>query len=227
MPDQPGGLGRVKNPMTPVAAALYPVTRRLDFQATAATYRYWYQGTFLDQGSEGTCVGFTFAHRRADSPVPVSGISREYARQLYLDASGDTSYQNGTSGYAACRELAERGTISAYHWITTGQELRTAILTMGTVCIGTDWYNSMFYPVSKYSNKYLNVDQGSGLAGGHEYLVNGINLFPSSGPAFYRIKNSWGTGWGKGGTARVACNVLEDLIFNRGGDAVIITESPA
>lgn len=226
--EQPGGLGRKPHPDTPRAAQLYPVTARAEYQATAATYHYWWEGgVFLDQGQTGTCVGNAFAHRRADSPVPVSGIDEAYAQKLYVDASGDTSLQEGTSGINACRTLATRGTISAYHWITSPTELRNSILTLGTVCVGTDWFNSMFNPTSQYSNSYLKVDPASGVAGGHEYLINGINLNPSSGPAFYRMKNSWGTSWGRGGTARIACTDLEDLIFNRNGDAVVVTENAA
>lgn len=225
---KPGGLGRVKNPMTPVAAALYPVTRRLDYKATLATYKYWWQdGAHLDQGQTGTCVGNAFAHRRADSPIPVGGIDEAYARKLYVDASGDATLQEGTSGLAACQVLAIRGTISAYHWITSASELRNTLLTIGPVCVGTDWFNSMFNPISLYSNKYMKVDSSSGLAGGHEYLINGVNLAPSSGKPFYRLKNSWGSGWGQNGTARIYCSDLEDLLFNKGGDAVVITENAA
>lgn len=221
---QPGGLGRNPHPETPDAAALYPVRALLT--PTTSTRKYWWQGgAHLDQGQTGTCVGNAFAHRRADSPRPTSGIDEAWARKLYVDASGDTTLQQGTSGILACRVLAERGTISAYHWVTSPSEFRQTLLTIGSVCIGIDWYNSMFTPNVQYSNSYLKVDKSSGLAGGHEVVINGINLAPSTGPAFYRLKNSWGTGWGKGGTARVACNALDDLIFNDNGDAVVITET--
>jgi hypothetical protein len=144
--------------------------------------------------------------------------------KLYLDASGDTTYQKGTNAWYACRVLMERGTISAYHWITTPEEMKNTVLAVGSVAVGTDWFNSMFEPVSQYSNRYIKVNPGSGLAGGHEYLINGVNLNPSSGPPFYRVKNSWGRGWGKDGTARIAVADLHDLLFNRGGDAVIVSE---
>jgi hypothetical protein len=51
-----------------------------------------------------------------------------------------------------------------------------------------------------------------------------VNLEPDEGPPFYRIKNSWGTSWGKNGTARIAKDDLDDLIFAQGGDAVLIKE---
>lgn len=221
------GLGRIKNPLTPVAAALYPVTRRIDYRTATATYKYWVQnGAWLDQGQEGTCVGHAFAHRRADPPVPIDGITHQWARQLYFDASGDSTYSQGTSAYSACRVLAERGAVSAYHWITSADEMRNTILTLGSVAVGIDWYDSMFYPYAKYSNQYLRVATESGLAGGHEVLINGANFAPSQGAPFYRIKNSWGQSWGKGGTARIKAADLEWLLFSRGGDAVLVTENP-
>jgi hypothetical protein len=179
----------------------------------------------LDQGQTGTCVGNAFAHRRADSPVPETGIDEAWARELYIAASGDTTLQQGTSGLAACRVLADRGIVTSYHWVTSAEELRYAVLELGTVCVGTDWTNSMFTPYSAYNNSYLKVDRNSGIAGGHEYLINGINLKPFyGGPPFYRMKNSWGTSFGHGGTARFAVADLEELIFGYGGDAVLISE---
>jgi hypothetical protein len=224
---RPGGLGRKPHPDTPVAASHYPVSELADYKLALNTNRYWWEGgAFLDQGQTGTCVGNAFAHRRADSPQPTAGIDETYARQLYLDASGDTTLQEGTSGILACRVLANRGTITQYHWITSATEMRNTVLTLGAVCVGTNWFNSMFWPKVNYSNYYLKVDPTSGLAGGHEYVINGINLVPASGPPFYRMKNSWGTSWGKNGTARINCTDLEDLLFNRDGDAVLITEVP-
>lgn len=221
------GLGREPHPETPRAASLYPVTERADYNLTTATRRYWWEnGARLDQGAYGTCVGNAFAHRRANSPVPVAGIDETYARQLYLDASGDTTYEQGTSGLAACRVLAQRGTITAYHWIATPTELRTAVLTLGTVCVGTTWFNSMFTPVYRYGALFLDVNPASGVAGGHEYVITGINLAPSAGPPFYRMLNSWSTSWGHNGTARMVCADLEQLLFSDSGDAVLITESP-
>jgi aminopeptidase C len=63
------------------------------------------------------------------------------------------------------------------------------------------------------------------LVGGHEIVISAVNLEPDDeGPPFYRIKNSWGTSWGKNGTARIAKDDLDDLIFAQGGDTVLIKE---
>lgn len=207
------------------AASKYPARRLLT--ATAATYKYWYQGTKLDQEATGTCVAHALGHRRANSPVIIDGITHQWAIDLYVEATGDNSLQEGTWAQVVARRMLERSEISGFYWVNTPEELRQAVLTIGPVAVGTYWYNSMFDPISKYSNKYLVVDPTSGIAGGHEYLVNGINLFPTSGKPFYRILNSWGDQWGKGGTARIECEKLEDLIFNNDGDAVVLDEVKA
>jgi hypothetical protein len=139
----------------------------------------------------------------------------------------DNDPNGGTSGLAASKAMKNRGEISAYHHITSADELITTLLDVGTVCVGTNWYNSMFKPYSAYGNSYLNVDQMSGVAGGHEFLANGINLMPAAGEPYVRMKNSWGHYTWPGshsGTARILLDDLFSLVFDQGGDAILITE---
>ena len=224
------GLGRIPHPETPQARAAYPVTARPDYQTSLRTCTYWNEsGAWLDQGNTGTCVGNAFAHRYADGPVNHAGIDEAWARQLYVDASGDTSLQEGTSALAACRVLKTRGEITSYHWVTSASELRNTILELGSVCVGINWYSSMDGPYQLHNGRaYFTVDTNSDLRGGHEILVNGINTVPQDGPPFYRIKNSWGRTWPGTklgpGTARFALGDLEQLVFQEDGDAVLIQE---
>lgn len=220
----PYALGRKPSARTPKAARLYP-SHHTDapLEAWDQPHRFWWDdGAKLDQGSEGTCVGHAFAHRRADAKVRVEGITHQWARQLYFDITNDTTYQLGAYSIDACEELQRRGDISAFFWVTDANELSTTLLHRGPVCVGTPWFNDMFFPEKKFGNQYLNVS--GHYEGGHEYVINGIELSPEQGPPFYRLKNSWGTSWGQGGNARIAVNDLNDLIFSQGGDAVLIKE---
>lgn len=216
------GLGRKPHVETPRAARLYNA-HHLPREAWDKPHRWWWQdGAWLDQGATGTCVGHAFAHRRSDGPTRVEGVTHNYAMQLYLDASGDSTYQEGTYAIEACRVLAARNEISTYHWVTSPEELQTTLLERGSVCVGTNWYYDMFYPEARNDNMYLRVS--GQYAGGHEYVLNGIDTDPSDGKPFYRMKNSWGIGWGKHGTARILKEDMDDLIFAQGGDAVLIKE---
>ena len=208
------------------------------YRVTTATAHYWFEGeAWLDQGQTGTCVGNALAHRYADGPVDHTGINEAWAQELYVAASGDTTLQQGTSALLACRVMLSRKQISAFHWVGSPAEFRNTLLTVGPVCVGVDWYSSMDRPLRGANDRaYMVVDPASGLRGGHEFEINGINLAPASGPPFYRMKNSWGRVWPGDeisgtpilgpGTARFACYDLENLIFSHGGDAVLISEVP-
>ncbi len=123
------GLGRVPHIETPDARMAYPVTARPDYRRSTQVRHYWYEGgVWLDQGQTGTCVGNAFAHRWADGPVDHGGITEDWAINLYVEASGDKTLQEGTSALAACRVLKAAGNISAYHWVGSADELRNAVL---------------------------------------------------------------------------------------------------
>jgi hypothetical protein len=228
------GLGRILDPQTPRAAALHPVRS----EVSTRTYRKWNQnGAWLDQGSYGTCVGNAFGHRRADGPVPIEGITQTWAQKLYLEASAlywgtpDTTMQKGTSAVSACQILLQRGAIDRFEWVANWnagpEDLRYTLLELGPVCVGSNWYSSMDSPVTVGDQKYMRVDYASRLRGGHEFVINAIDLAPiDGGEPYYRMKNSWGRGWGKNGTARFTLADLEKLIFEGWGDAVLIHELP-
>jgi len=228
------GLGRIHDPETPRAAALYPV--RAD--STDRVRRAWDQsGVWLNQGATGTCVAGAFGHRRADGPVKVGGIDEDWRVKFYLEASAkywgepDTTLQKGTSAVSACQVLLERGAIDRYEWVgnwnAAPQDLRYTLLELGPVCVGSNWYTSMDSPIQVGDQFYMKVNYSSAVRGGHEFVINKIDLDPQDGSEpYYRMKNSWGQGWAKNGTARFRIADLEQLIFEGWGDAVLIHELP-
>lgn len=222
-------LGRLLDERTPHAMALHPAEKLV---STRLRRMYAQNGAWLDQGQYGTCVGNGFAHRRADNPVPITGITEAYAQQLYLDASAiyygtsDTTMEKGTSVLSGCQVLQNRGTIDKFEWMSDVETLRYTLLERGSIVVGTPWYVSMFdTPPDGLGNQYIRYRPASGQAGGHCYLINGIDLDPLDGSApFYRMKNSWGKDWGKSGTARFHLADLEALIFTGWGEGVLIHE---
>lgn len=219
-------LGRITaTELVKAAAKEYPITRRAGYGQAEVTSKFWWQSRMkLNQGDTGICVACTFVHRRADGPIPTSGLDLAYAKDLYVAATGDASLQQGTNAWYVCEELRARRAISHYYWVTNATQMVNTVLTVGTVCVGTDWHTSMFVPKRKHGKLFVEVDFTSNVEGGHEYLISGLELKPKSGPPFYRLKNSWGKDWGDQGNACIAVKDLHELLFRRGGDAVVITE---
>lgn len=229
------GLGRRRDPLVEQAVAKYPMRAVLPSRSSR-TYRFWYQGgAWLDQGQTGTCVGHAFAHWLADGPVkqPNLVIDSGYAINLYCDAckidpwpdNDGCNLNFGTSGRAAAEVLRGRGLISGYYWAKNIDDLITAVLDVGPVSVGTNWYADMFYPVIKYNYAYLTI--GGKMVGGHQYVINGVNLNPMYGPPFFRMKNSWGRDWGHRGNARISIDDMDRLLFKEHGDACLATERQA
>lgn len=195
----------------------------------AATRKFWTRPLVLDQGNTGTCEGNAWTGWLADAPVFHPGITalddpttgEEYARQLYFDATHDTTLEQGAYTRQILKVLVQRRLIGAYHRAVSVEEVITAILTLGPVCFGSDWYASMDDVVYEYGNAYIGVDEASGVRGGHEYVLDAIDLAPPEGPPYARLHNSWSDQWAHEGTARVSIDDLHVLFV---GDAFICTE---
>ncbi len=195
----------------------------------SATRKFWKRPLILDQGDTGTCEGNAWTGWLADAPVthpditalndPITG--EVYARDLYVDATGDTTLQQGAYTRQLLKALVNRGLIGAYHAAASVDEVITAILTLGPVCFGSNWYASMDYPKDEFNNTYIYVDEASNIRGGHEYILDAIDLAPAEGPPYCRLHNSWGLDYGHSGTVRVTIDDLHKLFV---GDAFLATE---
>jgi hypothetical protein len=227
------GLGRL-DPVPDRRDAAFPMRMEIGTIRELPASKYWFDdGIWIDQGNESTCVGATFTHLIEDSPIPrpesPQGTSIIDYRELYREAQlrdewPGTDYE-GTSARGACKVLADRGLIGAYLWANTVQDIIDAVSTKGPVAFGSNWYESMFSPryvkdATGQSRWMLVIDESDGgVAGGHQYLINGVNM-----PArVFRVKNSWGRWWGTEGRASISFDTLERLLYEQ-GDAVLVTE---
>jgi hypothetical protein len=119
-----------------------------------------------------------------------------YELNTRLDTYSGT-YQpddTGSDGLAGAKTLQTLGLADSYLHAFTLDALDSA-LQNGAVMVGTTWLQSMFTPDASH---YLVVDQGSSVAGGHEYVIDELL---ANGD--YGMQNSWGTGWGVKGRAAV------------------------
>lgn len=180
----------------------------------------WSVPVHLDQGNEGSCVGFAWAHELVARPAVVGGIDIAYARWLYktaqrYDAWSGEAYE-GTSVLAGAKVVQQappkmnegRGLIDEYRWIFG--DLNDLIKTLGyfgPVIFGTWWYEGMF---TVDSDGFIHPTGYR--AGGHAYLVNAVDMSRRA----FRIHNSWSDGWGQDGDAWLSFDDAVRLLHEEG-----------
>lgn len=182
-------------------------------------FRYWYDnGWWGDQKQTPQCVAYAWCHWLEDGPVTQPGTLAKIApAELYHDAQlvdewPGENYE-GTSVRAGAKILKSKGLISSYNWawdITTAIE---ALLNYGPIVVGTNWYSGMFTPINDF------IKPTGVLAGGHAYVINGVNLKRG----VLRIKNSWGKDWGEDGRVWMQIEDFEKLL-NEDGEVCLATE---
>lgn len=207
----------------------------------------------LDQRAEGACVGFAFAHDLAARPVPVSGVTDEYARSLYFASQridpwpggaypGASPFYEGTSVLGGAKTCKDRGFFDSYWWGITVEESARAFAYFGPGVAGVNWHTGMFKPDA---NGFIHPI-GS-IAGGHAVLIHSIQIVYKKGTgwswwtrtwadvdyekSYIVIHNSWGPRWGNQGRAKLTLAAFGYLLAQNGevcfpkrSDKLFITE---
>jgi C1A family cysteine protease len=94
-----------------------------------------------------------------------------------------------------------------YRWGFGVEDLALTIGHHGPCVIGINWYEDMFNP-----NGDGLIKPGGKLAGGHAILVFGY----SDRHRLFRLRNSWGEGWGVGGNCFLAYEDMDRLLHEDG-----------
>lgn len=189
----------------------------------------------LDQGQLGSCTGNAGIGALGTDPLYGTVPSRlqpllvaqgayplneDGAVELYSDATridgAPGQYpptDTGSDGLAIAKVLKAHDLIAGYqHTFTLADALRA--LTLYPLMVGTVWYQSMFTPSAE---GVLEVSPGSGVAGGHEYVVDSYD----ADRGLVGVTNSWGTGWGVAGRAYLQAEDLGQLL-DAEGDVIVL-----
>jgi len=186
---------------------------KLPMTSPSITSRYWQDDIWSgNQGRTPMCVGYAWAHFIEDGPITHNGVHPVvspitiYREAQKIDEWPGENYA-GTSVRAGAKYLKNTNKISTYLWAYDINTLINTVLNVGPVVVGTNWYMGMFYPDR---NGLIKIS--GQIAGGHAYIINGVDTIKKQ----FRIKNSWGSGWGNQGRAFISFTDMTRLIKERG-----------
>lgn len=176
-----------------------------------------------DQGNVGACTANAALGILVTEPFAVAGrtFTEQDALALYAEETKLDNRQipgsyppddTGSTGVWSMKALKARGFIRGYkHAFTLDTALK--LLQQYPVSTGLPWFQSMF---DVDADNTIKVDQASGLAGGHQIAIVGIDVDRKA----VRVRNSWGTGWADGGYAWLKWSDWEALLRLH-GDVVV------
>jgi len=202
----------------------FPVRATIDPTRKPRSYT-WRCDTYLDQGAEGACVGFSMTHELAGRPVCVPDLDVAFAREkVYWEAQkidewaggsypGANPYYEGTSVLAGIKVLKKLGYIDEYRWAFGLDDLVLAVGYKGPAVLGVNWYEGMF-DVLPCGHVHVTGQ----VAGGHAILCKGVSVTKRT----FTLHNSWGSSWGNGGDALISWEEM-DRLLHEAGEAVIPT----
>lgn len=169
----------------------------------------WSCEPVLDQGREGACVGFAWAHEVAARPV-VEAATNDLARAIYREAQTLDEWPgegySGTSVLAGAKVAMRRGYLTEYRWAFGLDDLVLAV-GRGPAILGINWHEGMF---ETDAEGYVRAT--GGVAGGHAILCRGVSLRNRR----FLLHNSWGSSWGKNGTAWLSFDDARTLLAAQG-----------
>jgi hypothetical protein len=182
----------------------------------------WRCNAYLDQGSEGACVGFGISHELAARPAEVTGLTNTFAREaVYWEAQkidewpggaypGAQPKYEGTSVLAGVKIAQKKGFFDSYYWGFSLNDLALGVGYRGPAVLGLPWLEGMFDTDSK---GYIHATGEE--AGGHCILCRAVNVREN----YFMLRNSWGRDWGANGDCKISFDDMKKLLAN-GGESV-------
>jgi hypothetical protein len=163
----------------------------------------------LDQGAEGSCVGFAGAHCYGAEPL-WQKITRRLARKFYKGAQKFDEWPgenySGTSVNGLMAFLKLKKWCGEYRWLYSLEELKRTISFHGPVIVGSQWRQGCFEPdISDF------IHFEGTVKGGHATCWTGVNIDLE----YFVIQQSWGRDHGNNGQVKISFADAEKLIRTR------------
>lgn len=173
---------------------------------------------WFNQGYEGACVGFSFAHEIAAEPQAAAWADENFARRLYWKAqqldqwpggayAGADPFYEGTSVISAAKHLKNSTLYKEYRWAFNLNDVVLALGYEGPGVLGCNWYEGMMNPDT---NGFIKPT--GAVVGGHAILIRGVDVDRK----IVRLTNSWGKNWGKSGDCFMTFADLETVLKDSG-----------
>jgi hypothetical protein len=198
----------------------YPIARMVALKKPRSYT--WRCNSYLDQGSEGACVGFGIAHELAARPAEVTGLTNAFAREkIYWEAQkidewpggsypGAKPRYEGTSVLSGVKVACDKGFFDSYYWGFSLDDLILGVGYRGPAVLGLPWLEDMF---DTDNQGFLHAT--GNVAGGHCILCRGVNVTKK----YLLLRNSWGKDWGMNGDCKLTFDDMKKLLAD-GGETV-------
>jgi hypothetical protein len=189
----------------------------LDKTAPPRPVKSWHSDRVLNQLKTLHCVGFSWAGWGISTPVE-DPWTNCMGHSIYRECKvldGEPGAENGSTVRSGAKVMKKRGRIATYFFARSVDEALDYVARFGPVVFGTVFTEGMCKP--SFFGKIIRPT--GKVVGGHAWLAIGVD------GKYVTIRNSWGTGWGKGGEARISIADLED-VYMQGGEACAAVERP-
>jgi hypothetical protein len=176
-------------------------------------------GRILDQGNLGSCTGNALVGAVDTEPLyRRRHLFREpMAVRLYSEATRldefDGAYppnDTGSSGLAVCKAGVAFKLLTSYRH-AFGIEQALDALQDGPVITGVDWYEGFDTPDTQGLVQIVGQ-----IRGGHEFVVHGYTPATLPLDSLVHCDNSWGDGWGFGGSFTMSVRTWASLLDAQG-----------
>jgi hypothetical protein len=200
----------------------YPVSRLLSAKTPRKNKMWGIPSSFpLDQGQEGACVGFGWAHELGAFPVMYM-VNNDYAQRYYRAAQREdrrmgNNFSEGASVLAGAKVAKLNGMISEYRWAFSVDQIIDCLVQRGPVLLGVNWYESMY----QTDEQFKVVIEGEQV-GGHCIIAFGYQK-KYRGEECIALLNSWGPFYGTHGVSYLPVSGLERLM-SEDGEACMATD---